>query len=79
MEGALLRDASHPRDAVLGIVHDADEDYFRSEAEGGKAIPGVVIYRFESALVFFNADYFSDRVRTVVQSLIYNEVVFARC
>jgi len=63
----LLRDASHPRDAVLGIVSDADEDYFKSEAEGGRTIPGVVIYRFESALVFFNADYFSDRVRTVLR------------
>jgi MFS superfamily sulfate permease-like transporter len=59
----LLRDASHPRDAVLGFVHGTDEDYFKSEAEGGRSIRRSC-YRFESALVFFNADYFSDRVRS---------------
>ena len=29
-------------------------------------MPGLVIYRFDAALVFFNADFFKERVRTVV-------------
>ena len=31
-----------------------------------KTIPGLLIYRFESNLVFFNADYFKTRVRAAV-------------
>jgi high affinity sulfate transporter 1 len=62
----LLRQASRPRDEVLGVVHGDGEDDFRSTEDGGQAIPGLVIYRFEASLVFFNADYFSDRVRTVI-------------
>lgn len=62
----LLRHASHPRDTVLGLVEGGGETYAAPEDAGGKMIPGLVIYRFESALVFFNADYFSDRVRTVI-------------
>src|SRR6185436_430853 len=64
----LLRQASHPRDEVLGIAKSDQGDDFRSEREGGKPIPGVVVYRYESALVFFNADYFSDRVRSVIKT-----------
>ncbi len=62
----LVRQASRPRDAVLGQVDGDDDSYFASEEEGGQVIPGVIIYRFESSLVFFNADYFSDRVRALV-------------
>jgi high affinity sulfate transporter 1 len=29
-------------------------------------VPGLVIYRFDASLVFFNSDYFKSRVRTVV-------------
>jgi MFS superfamily sulfate permease-like transporter len=29
-------------------------------------IPGLIIYRFEAPLVFFNVDYFTDRVRTLI-------------
>ena len=65
----LLRQASRPRDAVLGVVQsDGEEAYTATEEEGGETIPGVIIYRFESSLVFFNADYFSDRVRTIISN-----------
>ena len=29
-------------------------------------IPGLILYRFDANLVFFNADYFRDRVRAVI-------------
>ena len=64
----LLRQASHPRDAVLGVVQADGEAYCATEEEGGRTIPGLIIYRFESSLVFFNADYFSDRVRAIISN-----------
>jgi len=62
----LLRRASHPPDALLGVVSGDDGDDFRTEEEGGVAIPEMLIYRFESSIVFFNADYFTERVRSVI-------------
>ena len=32
------------------------------------SIPGVVLYRFDASVLFFNADYFKTRVRTVVEA-----------
>jgi len=62
----LLRQASRPRDAVLGVVQDEGDVYCATQEDGGRTIPGLIIYRFESSLVFFNADYFSDRLRSLV-------------
>jgi MFS superfamily sulfate permease-like transporter len=65
----LLPHASHPRDSLLGLVQDEDgEDDYISQAEGGQAIPGLIIYRFEASLVFFNSDYFSDSVHLSVRA-----------
>jgi len=61
----LLLNASHPRDSELGHVHD---DVFDSKAHGGRPIPGLVIYRFHSGIVFFNADYFKERVRLAIKN-----------
>lgn len=63
----LLRLASRPGDAVLGLVHGKDGVYGAKEEEGGRTIPGLLIYRFESSLLFFNADYFRDRLRGVIR------------
>ncbi len=57
----LLRLASRPHDAVLGRV-EGKHDAYGVGGEGGKPIPGLLIYRFDSSLLFFNADYFKDRV-----------------
>jgi MFS superfamily sulfate permease-like transporter len=53
---------------VLGLIELDGETYTATEDAGGKTVPGLIIYRFESAIVFFNADYFSDRVRTLVRN-----------
>jgi MFS superfamily sulfate permease-like transporter len=64
----LLRVVSHPRDAVLGLLDRSDGEYCVTEEEGGKTFPELIIYRFESPLLFFIADYFSDRVRTLIRN-----------
>jgi sulfate permease, SulP family len=57
----LLRRIARPHDAVLGFVpglagmHDID-DY-----EGGRELPGLLIYRYDSPLFFANADDFERR------------------
>ena len=59
--------ASRPHDAVLGVV-EGDSDVYDAELEeGGQPIPGLVIYRFDASLLFFNADHFKDRTRSLVR------------
>jgi high affinity sulfate transporter 1 len=55
----LLQQASRPHDAILGR---GDGEAYCSADEGGKMIAGLLIYRFDASLLFFNADYFKDRV-----------------
>ena len=62
----LIALASRPPDAVLGEVDDQSGVYGKIGEEGVAAVPGLLLYRFEAAIVFFNADHFKDRVRTVV-------------
>ena len=64
----LLRQASRPRDAVLGLIDGNNETYTANVEDGGQTIAGLIIYRFEASLVFFNADYFSERVRSVIST-----------
>jgi high affinity sulfate transporter 1 len=62
----LLAKASHPHDALLGRMPDGN--FFANVATHPEAetVPEVVIYRFDAALLFFNADHFKTRVRAVV-------------
>jgi high affinity sulfate transporter 1 len=55
----LLFLASRPHEAILGRGGD---NSFTTEEEGGTFIDGLMVYRFDSSLVFFNADYFTSRV-----------------
>lgn len=58
----LLVVTSRPNDAVLGRV--AGMKGFHSLADHAEAvtIPGLLLYRFDANLVFYNADYFKARV-----------------
>lgn len=62
----LLSIASHPHDVILGRTHDTDTFCNLSEQTDCQAIPGLIIYRFDSALVFFNSGYFKKRVRQII-------------
>ena len=63
----LLMLASKPHDAVLGVIPGTDGFTSIAEDPAAKSIPGVVVYRFDSSLLFFNADYFANRVRQVIR------------
>ena len=62
----LLALASQPADAILGRIEGQEGFHKLTDHSEAKSSPGVLIYRFEGALVFFNADYFKRRVREVV-------------
>jgi sulfate permease, SulP family len=64
----LLMVASRPQDAVLGRVPGLPG--FHSVADYPKAttVPGLLLYRFEANLVFFNIDYFGERLCAAIQA-----------
>ena len=62
----LLSVGSRPNDAVLGRVPGRKGFHSTSDYPGAKTLPGLLLYRFESNIVFFNADYFKSRVLGVV-------------
>ncbi len=64
----LIRRASSPYDAILGRVPGIDGFTDISEYPNAETIPGLLVYRFDAALLFFNADYFKRRVHEVVAS-----------
>ena len=63
----LLIRASRPHDAVLGRLPGTSIYSDTTTHPEAESFPGLVIYRFDASLVFFNADHFKARVRTVVR------------
>lgn len=64
----LVVKASKPHDAVLGRMPDADGFRDIKNHPQAEALPGLMIYRFESSLLFFNSDFFKSRVRALVKA-----------
>ncbi|WP_073669356.1 SulP family inorganic anion transporter [Pseudomonas aeruginosa] len=62
----LLYYTYHPSDAVLGWMHGIDGQVELAKYPQATTLPGLVIYRFDAPLLFFNADYFKQRVLAVV-------------
>jgi high affinity sulfate transporter 1 len=65
----LLRLASRPHDAILGLADEAQGVYtdIADSKTVSRQIPGVLIYRFDSSLLFFNSGYFKDRVHQIIK------------
>jgi high affinity sulfate transporter 1 len=63
----LLVRASRPHDAVLGRIPGTNVYRDTTTHPEAESFPGLVVYRFDASLVFFNADHFKARVRTVVR------------
>jgi high affinity sulfate transporter 1 len=63
----LLAKASRPHDAVLGRVASTGGFHDITAHPTAETFPGLVIYRFDSSLLFFNSDHFKARVRTIVK------------
>ncbi|OBY58844.1 SulP family inorganic anion transporter [Pseudomonas sp. AU12215] len=55
-----------PHDAVMGWVHGIDGQVEIEQYPNARTLPGLVIYRFDAPILFFNADYFKQRILEVV-------------
>jgi high affinity sulfate transporter 1 len=62
----LLTVVSRPHDGVLGRVKGVKGFHNLADFPDAITIPGLILYRFDANLVFFNADYFRDRVRAAI-------------
>lgn len=62
----LLTMASRPHDAVLGLASGKPGLYNLAQEPTARPVPGLIVYRFDASLVFFNADRFKERVRDLV-------------
>jgi MFS superfamily sulfate permease-like transporter len=72
----LLLVGSKPHDAVLGAAPGAESFVNLATDPTAKPVSGVVIYRFDASLLFFNADYFASRVRQVIHDAGSKPLVF---
>ena len=57
---------SRPHDGVLGRVKGIKGFHDIEDFPEAATIPGLILYRFDANLVFFNADYFRERVRATI-------------
>jgi high affinity sulfate transporter 1 len=62
----LLYVGSKPNDAVLGRVAGRKGFHSVTDYPNAKTIPGLLLYRFDANIVFFNADHFKARVRAAI-------------
>ena len=62
----LLTVVSRPHDGVLGRVKGIKGFHDIADFPNATTIPGLILYRFDANLVFFNTDYFRDRVRAII-------------
>lgn len=63
----LLYSIYQPTDAVLGWVPGVEGQVDISRYKDARTVPGLVVYRFDDAILFFNADYFKMRLLDAVQ------------
>ncbi|SDY02659.1 SulP family inorganic anion transporter [Nitrosomonas sp. Nm58] len=55
-----------PADTLQGIVPGLEGYNDLSFSEDARPVPGMIIYRFDAPLLFFNADYFKVRILSLV-------------
>ncbi len=61
-----LRTVARPRDAVLGQVPDGGRLFNIAHAPHAERLKGVLVYRFDASLLFFNSDYFQQRLKELM-------------
>jgi MFS superfamily sulfate permease-like transporter len=64
----LLAKSSRPNDAVLGRIPGTNTYVNAGIHPEVESFPGLVIYRFEAGLLFFNSDHFKARALEVIHS-----------
>jgi high affinity sulfate transporter 1 len=62
----MLLAASQPRDAVLGQVPGITGFHNIADYPHATTIPGLLLYRFEGNILFFNVDYFKERILAAI-------------
>ena len=62
----LIRSSS-PHDAVLGLMPGGAGYHNIEDYPEARTIPGLMIYRFDAALLFYNSDCFKSRIRALVK------------
>jgi high affinity sulfate transporter 1 len=62
----LLVLTSRPSDAILGEIPGQDGYHDLADHPDARTVPGLIVYRFDAAPLFFNADRFKQRVRAVI-------------
>jgi len=63
-----IRVTSRPRVEVLGEVEGLRGFHAKTRHETAKTIPGLVLFRFNGPLVFFNAPYFKHQARLAMET-----------
>jgi high affinity sulfate transporter 1 len=63
-----LAQLARPSEQIFGLIEGRQEFYELAHYAEAKPVPGLLIYRFESPLVFFNAEYFGERVLALVET-----------
>jgi len=71
----LLYSIYQPTDAVLGWMPGIEGQVDIRQYPQAQTVPGLVVYRFDDAILFFNADYFKMRLLDTVQRESEPEVV----
>jgi high affinity sulfate transporter 1 len=56
-----IKRTARPRDEILGVVDGMDGFHSIERHPAARTFPGLVLYRFNGPLTFFNADYFKKR------------------
>lgn len=64
----LLYTIYQPTDAVLGWLPGVEGQVNVRKHPDARTVPGLVVYRFDDAILFFNADYFKMRLLEAVQA-----------
>jgi high affinity sulfate transporter 1 len=64
----LLMVASRPQDAVLGRVPGLPGFHSVADYPQASTVAGLLLYRFEANLVFFNVEHFGKRLRAAIQA-----------
>ena len=62
----LITVTSRPHDAVLGRVKGIKGFHDIADYPEAITIPGLILYRFDANVVFYNIDYFRERVRAAI-------------
>jgi len=63
----MLAMALRPHDAVLGRIPGLKGFHSKADYPAAETVPGLLLYRFNANIVFYNVDYFRERVLRLVR------------